>query len=78
MKPPRTEESFLREANALVEDLHHRVFYKKEAIKTYSSRPEDREHQFHYLVYRVNMGLVGKYKTTEGLVAFLRNQLPRL
>ena len=77
MKPPRTEESYLREANALVEDLHHHVFFKKESERKSPEKVGDREFQFHYLVYRTGMGMIGKLRTPKGLVAFLRNQLPQ-
>ena len=73
MAKPRTEQSYLIEANGIVHDLHHRVFYKKESFQVGAGSSE---YQFHYVIYRAGMGLIGKYRTPQALVAFLRRQLP--
>lgn len=74
MGKAKTEGQWVHEALALVHDLHHHVFFKKEPMR--APRGTTGEYtQFHYVVFRVGMGTVAKFRSPAGLCKFLQRQL---
>lgn len=77
MKPGRTEESYLAEARALVDDLNQNLVFKKESYVP-DKKHAPRVYAWHYLIIRRGMGTIATRRDPDQLVAFLRKELERV